>query len=50
VAAARPLVERSLLSDPRVYPPPGSSEVMVAPDVSVASAGKRRAIWQDLAL
>jgi spermidine/putrescine transport system substrate-binding protein len=50
VAAARPLVEPSLLRDPRVYPPPGSSEVLVAPDVSVAVAGKRRAIWQDLAL
>ena len=41
---------RSLLRGPAVYPPPGSSARLVAPDVSVATAGKRRAIWQDLAL
>jgi spermidine/putrescine-binding protein len=50
VESARPLVGRSLLRDPRIYPPPGSSDLLVAPDVSVQTAGKRRAIWQDLSL
>jgi spermidine/putrescine-binding protein len=50
VAAARPLVSPALLTNPRVYPPPGSSGLLVAPIVSVASAGQRHAIWQDLDL